>query len=143
MILVDANVLIYAFRRDADRHAEFSGWLESSLGEETAFGYSEFVLATFIRITTHPRIFSKPSAAKEAFNFADFIRKQPNAIKVAPQAGHWEIFHRLCTGSGAKGNLIPDVYLAALAIESGSTWITADRDFARFPGLKWRHPLDS
>jgi toxin-antitoxin system PIN domain toxin len=142
LILTDANVLIYAFRRDTDRHTEYRRWLEKSLADEAAFGYSEIVLSSFIRIVTHPRIFMVPSTSKEAFAFADFLRKQPNAIRISPQEGHWAIFQKLCAGSGAKGNLAPNAYLAALAMESGSTWMTADRDFARFQGLKWRHPLE-
>jgi uncharacterized protein len=142
MILPDANVLIYAFRRDTDRHADFSSWLESRLSGEPAFGYSELVLSAFIRIVTHPRIFAKPSSAKEAFAFADALKRQPNAMLVSPRDDHWDIFRKLSADAEAKGNLIPDAYLAALAIESGCTWITCDRDFARFKGLKWRHPLD-
>lgn len=142
MILTDTNILIYAFRRDADRHTEYNDWLETALTVENAFGYSEFVLSSFIRIVTHPKIFAKPSTAKEAFAFTEAIRKLPNAIRLAPDSGHWDLFQRLCNSAGAKGNLVPDAYLAALAIESGSTWITADRGFARFPGLKWRHPLN-
>jgi predicted nucleic acid-binding protein len=60
---------------------------------------------------------------------------------VVPGVRHWEIFDRLCRAAGAKGSLVADAYLAALAIESGSEWITTDRDFSRFPGLRWRHPL--
>ena len=142
MILTDANVLIYAFRRDADRHAEFSLWLETCLSEETTFGYSDLVLSAFIRIVTHQRIFAKPSSPKEAFAFADALSGQPNAVRISPGDGHWDIFRKLSVAAEAKGNLIPDAYLAALAIESGSTLITCDRDFARFKGLKWRHPLD-
>lgn len=136
------NVLVYAFRKDADRHGEFSAWLEQRLEEEAAFGYSELVLSAFTRIVTHPKIFAKPSTVKEAFGFTDVLRKLPNAIRVSPQDGHWEIFRRLSTSAGAKGNLVADAYLAALAIESGCLWFTTDRDFARFPGLNWRHPLD-
>ncbi|MEO6095168.1 MAG: type II toxin-antitoxin system VapC family toxin [Fibrobacteria bacterium] len=143
MILMDANVLINVFRRDADRHSEFSEWLESRLSLEPLFGYSEFVLSAFIRIVTHPRIFAKPSTTKEAFEFTEAVRTQPNAIRISPKENHWDIFRKLCSEAGAKGNLIPDAYLAALAIESGSTWMTCDRDFARFKGLKWRHPLDA
>lgn len=142
MILVDTNILVYAFRRDAERHVEFSDWLERALAEESTFGYTELVFSSFLRIVTHPKVFAKPSGIKEAFAFTEALRKQPNAIRVAPDTGHWEIFQRLCMAAGAKGNLIPDAYLAALAIESGSTWVTADRGFARYPGLKWRHPLE-
>lgn len=142
MILADANVYIYAFRQDSDRHAEYSAWLEAALESDSAVGFSEFVLSAFVRIVTHPRIFLRPTSTKDAFAFADAIRNSPNAIRISPQENHWSIFSKLCAGAGAKANLIPDAYLAALAIESGSTWITCDRDFARFKGLKWRHPLD-
>jgi toxin-antitoxin system PIN domain toxin len=76
-----------------------------------------------------------------ALAFADALRAQPNAVVVAPGDRHWGIFRQLCIGAGAKGNLVADAYLAALAIESGSEWITTDRDFSRFAGLRWRHPL--
>ena len=74
--------------------------------------------------------------------FADGIRKQPNCVFIQPGERHWEIFARLCKEAGVKGNLVPDAYLAALAIEAGCEWITTDRDFSRFPGLRWRHPLE-
>jgi toxin-antitoxin system PIN domain toxin len=101
------------------------------------------VLSAFIRIVTHPRIFAKPSALKEAFGFTDALRELPNAIRVSPQDSHWPVFQKLCAEAGGKGNPVPGAYLAALAIESGGTIITCDRDFARFKGLKWRHPLDT
>src|SRR5438477_407916 len=72
----------------------------------------------------------------------DALRARPNCVPIAPGPRHWEVFTGLCRRAGARGNLVPDAYLAALAIESGSEWITADRGFARFPGLRWRHPLD-
>ena len=70
------------------------------------------------------------------------LRSKPNAVPVAPGERHWTIFERLCGTAGARGDLVPDAYFAALAIESGSEWITTDRDYSRFPGLRWRHPLD-
>ncbi len=73
--------------------------------------------------------------------FAEQVRNQPNCTLVAPGPRHWDIFTRLCRGAGAKGNLIPDAYLAALAVASGSEWVTTDGDFARFSGLRWRHQL--
>jgi toxin-antitoxin system PIN domain toxin len=141
LILTDVNVLVKAHRRDAEQHKEFLAWLERALSLNSPFGYSEMVFSGFIRIVTNPRIFAKPSSLQEAFGFVDIIRSQPNAIRIAPQVAHWKIFSGLCTAAEAKANLVADAYLAALAIESGSEWITADRDFARFPGLKWRHPL--
>jgi len=78
----------------------------------------------------------------KALEFANVLRSQPNVVVVSPGERHWEIFADLCVRAGAKANLIPDAYHAALAIESGSEWITTDRGFARFPGLRWRHPLE-
>ncbi len=141
MILPDANVLIYAFRRDADRHAEYRDWLEKTLASEPAVGLSNLVLSAVIRITTHAKIFVRPSSLAEAANYAEFLRSLPNAVTVSPGRRHWHIFRELCQKTEARGNLITDAYLAALAIESGCEWITADRDFSRFPGLSWRHPL--
>ena len=90
---------------------------------------------------THPRAFKQPSPLEAALAFVAEVRDRPNCVAVAPGERHWEIFTRLVREVGAKGNLIADAYLAALAIESGSEWITTDRDYARFPGLRWRHPL--
>lgn len=101
------------------------------------------MLSAFIRIVTHPRIWSPPATIEEAFAFVDTIIEQPNCVHVVPGRGHWSIFERLCKAARARGNLVPDAYLAALAIESGSEWVTTDRDYARFPGLHWRHPLES
>lgn len=102
---------------------------------------SELVLSGFVRVVTNPRVFSPPSDIGKALRFADTLRSHPNAVVVAPGPRHWEIFSRLCREADTKGNLVADAYLAALAIESGSEWITDDRDFSRFPGLRWRHPL--
>lgn len=95
-----------------------------------------------MRIVTHPYAFDTAAPIEHALGFAEALRAQPGCTIVAPGPRHWGIFARLCREVGAKGNLVPDAYLAALAIESGSEWITTDRDYARFPGLRWRHPLD-
>ena len=142
MILCDVNVLLYALRSDSDRHNEYRSWLIERLDGPENIGVSELVLSGVVRIATHPRVYRKPSAPSEAFAFADAIRSRPNAVMVAPGQRHWDVFRDLCDGSGAKGNLIPDAYFAALAIEWGCEWVTTDRDYARFPGLKWRHPLE-
>ena len=142
MILCDVNVLLYALRSDGDRHDEYRSWLIERLDGPENIGVSELVLSGVVRIATHPRVYRKPSAPSEAFAFADAIRSRPNAVMVAPGQRHWDVFRDLCDGSGAKGNLIPDAYFAALAIEWGCEWVTTDRDYARFPGLMWRHPLE-
>ena len=105
------------------------------------YGISELVLSGFVRVATHPRILARPASTEVALEFADALRRQPHAVPIIPGPRHWEIFVGLCRVAGTKGSLVADAYLAALAIESGSEWITTDRDFARFPGLRWRHPL--
>jgi uncharacterized protein len=99
------------------------------------------VLSGFLRIVTHPRVFALPTPIDDAIEFVTALREQPNCLPVEPGARHWDVFVTLCRDGQAKGNLVADAYLAALAIESGSEWITTDRDYARFPGLRWRHPL--
>ena len=141
MTLLDVNVLVYAHREDAADHAAFRDWLTALVSSDEAYGVSELVLSGFLRVVTHPRVFSPPSPPEDALRFVAEIREQPNAVIVAPGARHWDIFAGLCRSGSAKGNLVADAYLAALAIESGSEWITTDRDYGRFPGLRWRHPL--
>lgn len=111
------------------------------MASESAFGVSELILSAFLRIVTNPRVFATPTPTDLALAAADTVRGRPNAVSISPGPRHWSIFTGLCRSAGAKGNLIPDAYLAALAIESGSEWVTTDRDYTRFPGLRWRHPL--
>lgn len=141
MLLIDVNVLVYAHREDASEHDKYLAWLSEVADGVQAYGMSDIVLSGFIRIVTHPRIFNSPSKISDAMDFANKLRNQPNCVRVSPGPRHWSIFEGLCRTSGTKGNLVADAYLAALAIESGSEWITTDHDFSRFPKLNWRHPL--
>lgn len=143
MILADVNVLAYASRDDAPRYAEYRRWLESSIGSASPFGVSELVLSGVVRIVTHPRIYAEPTPLANALDYVESLRSHPNSVVIAPGARHFGLFLELCASVKATGNLVPDAYFAALAIESGSDWVTDDRDFSRFPGLRWRHPLDS
>jgi hypothetical protein len=102
---------------------------------------SDIVLSGFLRVVTHPHAFRDPTPLDAALAFVTQVRDRPNAVSVSPGERHWDIFTRLCRTVGAKGSLVPDAYLAALAIECGAEWVTTDRDYARFPGLRWRHPL--
>jgi toxin-antitoxin system PIN domain toxin len=142
VILVYANILVYAHRVDAPNHKRYRDWLAEAVNSDAAYGLSELVLSGFLRIVTHPRVFRDPSPLKVALAFVAGIRDRPNSVLVSPGARHWEIFTRLSISAGARGNLIPDAYFAALAIESGTEWVTTDRDYARFPGLRWRAPLE-
>jgi toxin-antitoxin system PIN domain toxin len=135
------NVYVHAFRDAAPDHGRYRSWLLAALNAEEPVGVSELVLSGFVRIVTHPRVFDPPDTVDAALTFADAVRAQPAAIPVAPGERHWAIFERLCRAAGVKGHLVPDAYLAALAIETGAEFVTADRDYARFPGLRWRHPL--
>jgi hypothetical protein len=141
VILTDVNVLLYAHRVDAPDHAAYFEWLQRSLAADEPFGIAEIVLSGFLRIATHPRVFNPPTPLPAALQFVADIRDGDNSILIAPGERHWSIFVDLLERAGARGNLVPDAYLAALAIESGCEWISTDRDFARFKGLRWRHPL--
>jgi hypothetical protein len=142
LILSDVNVLVYAFASSAPDHDRYRVWLDRVLDSPEAWAYSELVLSGFVRVVTHPRVLDPPATLATALRFCDALRGQPNAVAVAPGERHWEIFTDLCSAAGARGNLVADAYLAAIAIETGSEWITTDRDFARFRGLRWRHPLE-
>ena len=128
MILLDVNVLVYAHRGDAPGHARYREWLESVVNSDIAYGLSDLVLSGFLRIVTHPRVFKEPTPLETALRVVAEVRDRPNCVSVAPGERHWEVFARLCRESEARGNMVADAYLAALAIESGSEWITTDRD---------------
>ena len=141
MVLPDINVLVYAHRADASNHEAYRDWVDRMVNGDEAYGVADLVLSGFVRIVTHPRVFLRPSPLADAFAFAAQLRSQANCVPIAPGARHWDIFERLCSSCNTRGNLVPDAYLAALAIESGCEWITTDRDYSRFDGLRWRHPL--
>jgi toxin-antitoxin system PIN domain toxin len=141
MLLLDVNVLVYAYKEAAPQHELFRAWLEELVNGDEPFALSDQVSSGFLRIVTHPRVFSPPSLVADALEFVDILRTQPGCIVQNPGARHWGIFSDLCRVARARGNLIPDAYLAALAIETGSELVTTDGDFARFPGVRWRRPL--
>lgn len=107
------------------------------------YGIADLVLSGFLRIVTHPKIFKQPTPLPQATAFCAALRSRPNATLLSPGRRHWQIFTELCIEVGARGNLIPDAYLAAIAIETDSDWITTDGDYRRFSGLRVRHPLQS
>jgi uncharacterized protein len=141
VILPDVNVLLYAFRTDLPEHSAYRGWLESVLNGDAPYGMSPQVLASVIRVATHPRIFANPSRLSDTIAFTSVLLTQPHCQVVQPGARHWDIFMRLCREAHVSGNLVQDAWLAALAIEWGCEWITADRDFNRFDGLHCRVPV--
>jgi uncharacterized protein len=140
MILPDANALIYAFRRDMPQHRFCRAWLAAIVSGDASFGLSPMVLGAVVRITTNPRVFQTPSSAEEAFGFCADLLGQPHSRVVEPGERHWEIFRRLCIETDTRRPRVTDAWFASLAIEWGCEWITFDRDYARFPGLKWHAP---
>jgi toxin-antitoxin system PIN domain toxin len=142
MVLPDVNILVYAFREDAADHGNFKSWLDEVINSDEAYGIADLVLSGFLRIVTNPRAFSVPTPMAEALIFVERLRNVRNCVVIAPGSRHWEIFRGLCETGGIRGNLVPDAYFAALAIESGSEWITTDGDYARFRGLRWRRPFE-
>ncbi len=140
MILPDVNVLIYAFRTDVPEHALCHAWLKSVVFGDARFGISPLALSALVRITTNRRAFPHCSTHQEAFGFCDDLLRLPHCQIVEPRERHWDIFKRLCIETDTRGNTVTDAWYAALAIEWGCEWITLDRDYARFPGLRWRTP---
>jgi uncharacterized protein len=123
-------------------HERLAPWLRELASADTPFGLSTLVASGFLRVVTHPRVFATPTPLERAIAFVEALRARPNCVEVAPGPRHWGIFTGLCRSTGATGNRVPDAYLAALAIESGSEWVTTDGGFARFAGLRWRRPLE-
>lgn len=141
MQLLDVNVLVYAHRSDADRHEEYATWLRALVDGDEVFGMSELVLSAFVRVVTNPRVYREPTPVPLALAFASALRNHPRCIPTAPGPRHWPLFVRLTTAASATGNLVTDAYFAALALEHGCEWISTDRDYDRFPGLRWRRPF--
>ena len=140
MLLPDVNVLIYAFRADSVHHAVARPFLQDVVESDAAFGMSPLALSALLRITTNSSLPGTASTLEEGFLFCDALTKQPNCRIVEPGPDHWPIFQRLCLETETAGPRMTDAWFAALAIEHGCEWVTFDRDFARFPGLKWRTP---
>jgi uncharacterized protein len=139
MQLPDVNVLIYAHREDSPEHDRYASWLRGLTESAEPFAVSDAVLASFLRIVTNPRIFDPPTPMETALAFCQRLVDWPRASLIAPSRRHWDVFVSLCRD--IKGPLVADAYIAALAIEHGCELITTDGDFARFAGLRWRHPL--
>ncbi len=140
MKLPDVNVLVSAFRADLDLHEVAHRWLESAVASREQLGLTPAVATGFVRVVTNHRIFARPTSTAEALGVIDALHAGAAAIDVAPGPRHWEIFAELCREAGASGNVIADAGHAATAIEHDATWVTFDRDFARFPRLRWEVP---
>ena len=142
MILVDANLLIYAYDSSSPSHGLARGWLEEALSGFDPVCLSWQTILAFLRIITHSRVFERPLLAHEAVATVDSWLEQPAVRLLEPGERHWQILKRLLPEAQARGPLVMDAHLAALAIEHGATLCSSDRDFSRFRGLRVVNPLD-
>jgi len=141
VILVDANLLIYAVNADSAHHEAARGWLEEALSSTMRVGLPWSVLLAFLRITTRSGIFERPLSVERALAHVDSWLDQPLVRPVAPGPSHWAILRGLLKQSGTAGNLTADAHLAALAIEHRCPLYSTDTDFRRFPSVEHRNPL--
>lgn len=141
MLLPDVNVLIYAHRAESPEHDRYADWLKQLASGSEPFGLSELGASAFVGIVTNPKIWDGATSLDDALEFIDRLRVRPNARALTHGPESWEIFAALCRSAKARGKLVADAYHAALAIEHGCELVSADGDFARFVGLRHRHPL--
>jgi len=141
VILVDANLLLYAYHPRAQQHEESRAWLEAVLSGPDLVRFAWLTLWAFLRIATNPRVFERPLSATEAEAAISSWLDQPTAGILDPGERHWDILCGLVRDGQAIGPLVMDAVLAAIALEHGATVCTTDRDFSRFSGLKWTNPL--
>lgn len=140
MDFLDVNVLINAYRPDAKDHIVVAKYVNGLIVGAEPFAIASVSLSALLRIATHPKIFIPPSPIDDVLKFIDQLKALSHCLIVEPGNRHWDLFVDLCRKGQAQGNLISDAYLAAMAIEIGAELVTDDRGFARWPGLRWRHP---
>lgn len=141
MILVDANLLLYAYDPDSAHHDSSRRWLEARLSGGELVRFTWLTLWAFMRISTNSRVFVRPLTAAEAHEAVGAWLQQPNTGVIEPGDRHHEILGRLLANGQASGALVMDAALAAIAIEYGATLCSTDRDFSRFDGLDWHNPI--
>ena len=140
MILVDANLLLYAYDTSSPQHEKARTWLQHTIAEEDV-GLALTTLLAFVRISTAPTVFARPLAIGDAVAIVQEWLALPTISLVEPTRRHWAVLAEIAQAGQARGGLVMDAHLAALAREHGAELCTADRDFARFDGLRWRDPL--
>jgi uncharacterized protein len=142
LILVDANLLLYAYHARAAQHERSRAWLEAALSGSELVRFAWLTLWAFLRIGTNPRVFEHPLSIPEAEAAVSSWLAQPAAGILEPGERHWEIVRALMQEGQTTGPLVMDAVLAAIAMEHGATLFTTDRDFSRFSALKWKNPLE-
>jgi toxin-antitoxin system PIN domain toxin len=139
--IIDANLLLYAYDSTSTQHAKARIWLERVLSGGEPVGLPWQSVAAFLRISTNPKLQRERFSTEEAARVVDRWLEQPNVRLLAPGDHHWSLFRQMAVDGQARGGLITDAQLAALTVEYGGVLHTTDRDFARFPGLRWTNPL--
>jgi toxin-antitoxin system PIN domain toxin len=138
--LLDVNVVLAAHRDDHPHFEVARAWLEDTLATRSPFSVPDLVAGSFLRVATNRRIFSVPTPVADAFRYLRALREQPSHAMLSPGPLHIELLERLCVDADARGDLIPDAQLAAIAIEHACDLVSFDRDFARFADLRWMRP---
>ena len=142
MIVLDANVLLYAYDSASPQHNKARRWIELVFSESRPVGIPWLTITAFLRVITNPRLPGERLSFGEAAELVDSWLAQPNIRALSPGDEHWTILRSLGIDGQARGPLITDAHLAAVTIEHGGVLHTTDRDFARFPELRWTNPLD-
>ncbi len=142
MILVDANLLIYAFIEEFPQHAATKSWLDSQLNGSDRVGLPWAALLAFVRISSNPRFFERPQTIQDSWRQVEDWLDIESVWIPEPTERHREHLARLLAKVGSNPNRVPDAHLAALAIEHELTLYSSDRGFARYSGLSWVDPLD-
>ena len=140
MRLPDVNVLVAAHREDAPGHDRANRWIRAALAAPEPLALCAPVLAGMVRVVTHPRVFDPPSSVEQAWAFVGDLRGHDGAVEVRAGPRHLDLLERLCRDAHARGNLVPDAVIAAIAVEHGCEVVTDDGDFARFEHLRWSRP---
>jgi toxin-antitoxin system PIN domain toxin len=141
VIVSDVNLLLYAYDATSTHHERARSWLEERLSGVEAFGFAWVTLLAFVRLGTNPRVFESPFRVDEALDVVGAWLGAPCATVLHPGPRHAVLLRQLLEPLGAAGNLTIDAHLASLAVEHDAELCSADTDFSRFPGLRWRNPL--
>jgi uncharacterized protein len=141
LIVIDVNLLLYAYSAPSPKQEKARAWLEGTFSSGDSVGLPWQVIAAFIRIASNPKLPQLRRPVEELTRIVDQWLQQPNVRPLTPGDGHWNIFKQAILDGQAAGDLVSDAELATLTIENGGVLYTADRDFTRFPGLRWKNPL--
>jgi toxin-antitoxin system PIN domain toxin len=142
VIVLDANILLYAYDSTSGRHTQARAWVERTFSDGTLVGIPWQTVSAFLRVVTNVNLPGQRFTVEEAVVVVDQWLEQPNVRFLAAGEEHWSLLRRMLIEGQARGPLVTDAQLAALTVEHGGVLYSTDRDFARFPGLRWRNPLE-